>query len=73
MVYVDDCLVLSTQDQAQGFHAFLNEVWETSPLECRQKPGEMVQFLGMTISKTEKGFSLGQQPYLQGLLSKYHV
>ena len=73
VVYVDDCLVLSSQEHAQGFHGFLNEVWETSPLECCQHPGEMVQFLGMTICKTEKGFSLGQQPYLQDLLSKYNV
>eukprot|EP00439_Symbiodinium_sp_Y106_P073042 s832_g13.t1 len=73
VVYVDDCLVLSTQGQAQSFHAFLNQVWETSPLEGCQEVGDMVQFLGMNITKTRFGFSLGQQPYLNDLMAKYQV
>eukprot|EP00439_Symbiodinium_sp_Y106_P085088 s203_g27.t1 len=59
VVYVDDCLVLSTQGHAQSFHAFLNQVWETSPLECCREVGDMVQFLGMNITKTSFGFLLG--------------
>ena len=73
VVYVDDCLVLSSGDQARAFHAYLNEVWETSPLESCHQPGEVVQFLGMTICKTPRGFSLGQQPYLEDLMKKYEV
>ena len=73
VVYVDDCLVLSTQGHAQSFHAFLNQVWETSPLEGCQEVGDMVQFLGMNITKTRFGFSLGQQPYLNDLMAKYQV
>ncbi|CAE7227139.1 GIP [Symbiodinium sp. CCMP2592] len=73
VVYVDDCLVLSTYEQARDFHAYLNEVWETSPLESCQEVGDMVQFLGMNITKTASGFSLGQQPYLNDLMAKYDV
>ena len=47
--YVDDCLILSSDSQAEALHQHLNQIWETSPLERCEEVGDVVQFLGMSV------------------------
>ena len=73
ITYVDDFLVLSDRDTADGLHRWLLEGagWETDGLS-EAKPGSPIRFLGMQLCGYEDGhFSLDQEAYVDELVRSY--
>ena len=75
LVYVDDLLILSTEDVAIPLHEWIKERWQTSELEKAQsrKP---LRFLGVDIYEIGEGtdpigFALGQEGYIDELMRSH--
>ena len=69
-IYVDDILAYSAGGILRELCKVIQRKWETSVPEFVKK-GEKVRFCGMDISRTERGYHLGQSSYTKELLSRY--
>ena len=75
IVYVDDIMYLTTDSEARAAHSWLKRTWECTELE-QSLPGKPVTFLGVDVHivcdvRGAKGFSLGQEGYIDELLRTY--
>ena len=69
-IYVDDILAYTDKLTQQELYKVIREKWETSEPEFVTLGGK-VRFCGMEISRTERGYHLGQAAYTQELLNRY--
>ena len=69
MVYVDDILAYGGGGLLEDFAREISAMWETSQPE-KIEEGTKVRFCGMEISRTARGFYLGQQAYIQEVLNR---
>ena len=69
LVYVDDVLILSEEENVQQMLDRIGQEWETSKPEWLQSDGP-VKFLGMEIRRFPQGMFLSQETYLADLLER---
>ena len=75
IVYVDDMMFLSTQEQAEQAHSWIKTRWECTSLEQATETNP-ITFLGVEIhlealDSGEKGFALCQRAYIEELARSY--
>ena len=68
VVYVDDNLAYGGEQSLEEFVHQVKAMWETNIPE-KIKEGSKVRFCGMEISRTSRGYFLGQQAYTQEVLN----
>ncbi|CAJ1452728.1 unnamed protein product [Effrenium voratum] len=69
VVYVDDILAYGGEQTLEEFVHQVKAMWETSTPEKIQESSK-VRFCGMEISRTSRGYFLGQQAYTQEVLNR---
>ena len=70
LTYVDDVLILSTEEVVKEWIDLIRSTWETSQPEW-VTPEESTRFLGMELRRTEEGFwTASQKNYTLDLLRK---
>ncbi|CAE7260714.1 GIP [Symbiodinium necroappetens] len=75
IVYVDDIMVLASQDDAEAFYKWIRSVWQCTPLEGAER-GKPITFLGVEVQEDEDefgtlGFALSQCGYIEELIRSY--
>ena len=70
MVYVDDILILASEELVQVVADWLDATWPTGGLEWIKN--DPIRFLGVEISRNVDGsFNIGQEGYIKDLLRSH--
>ena len=77
IVYVDDIMVLASQDDAEAFHKWIQSIWQCTPLQGAER-GRPITFLGVEVQEDEDefgalGFVLSQCGYIEELIRSYSM
>ena len=70
LVYIDDLLIQSDDQNLQGFFQWLSAKWEVDALDILQE-GHPIRFLGMELHQVQGAVELCQEGFIRELLRSY--
>ena len=68
--YVDDLMVVSTEEIGEAFMKKVDEMWKCLPEEVVKENSPPVNVCGICIEKIEDGYFIHQKPYIKDLFKK---
>ena len=67
LVYIDDLLIQSDDQNLQGFFQWLSAKWEVDALDILEE-GHPIRFLGMELHQVQGAVELCQEGFIRELL-----
>jgi len=73
LTYVDDLMVVTTEEIGEALMKKIDEIWKCSAEEVVREHSPPVNFCGICIEKMKDGYFIHQKPYIKDLLKKYRL